>query len=149
VLPSVPVAEEVEQFVLGGGVDALFGQGGGDTNAHVVDGMLKLRFIRVHLGNGVMNRQPDPLNITNSIELLHLAEEVHRSGTARILMRGNRELALLVPVTSPQDEQLPQAADEGRDTLLNIIGIGESAEPTDIAHHQQEYLAEAYFPAQR
>jgi len=29
-----------------------------------------------------------------------------------------------------------------RDTILNIIGIGESAEPTDIARFEQEYLAD-------
>ena len=96
-----------------------------------------------------MNREPRPLDVTNSAELLDLAEEVRRSGAARILMRGNRELALLVPVVSPRDERLPQATDEGRDTLLNIIGIGESSEPTDIAHREQDYLAEASLPAQR
>jgi len=96
-----------------------------------------------------MTRQPPPLDITNSTELLVLAEEVQRSGIARILMHGNRELALLVPVTSPQGEQLPQVTDEGQDTLLNIIGIDESAESTDVAHHELGYLAEAYFPAQR
>jgi hypothetical protein len=34
------------------------------------------------------------------------------------------------------------------DAILDIIGAGESAEPTDIARNEQEYLAEAYAPAQ-
>jgi excisionase family DNA binding protein len=32
------------------------------------------------------------------------------------------------------------------DPLWNIVGIGESAEPTDIAAHKLEYLADAYAP---
>jgi hypothetical protein len=36
-----------------------------------------------------------------------------------------------------------------RDALLDIIGIGESSEPTDFADKEQEYLADAYLPSRR
>jgi excisionase family DNA binding protein len=37
----------------------------------------------------------------------------------------------------------PTSAD---DPLWNIVGIGASAEPTDLAQHKLEYLADAYAP---
>jgi hypothetical protein len=40
---------------------------------------------------------------------------------------------------TPEDECAP----EEYDSILNIIGIGASDEPTNIAKHKREYLAEA------
>jgi hypothetical protein len=36
-----------------------------------------------------------------------------------------------------------------RDSLFNIIGLSQTGEPTDIARHKDEYLAEAYTPRKR
>ena len=98
-----------------------------------------------------MSVNPDvlPIDVTESGELLDLAEEVRRSGVGRLLVRGDEELALLTLVSSDRDARPRRPADEQCDALLNIIGIGESAEPTDIAHDEQEYLAEAYAPTHR
>jgi hypothetical protein len=82
-------------------------------------------------------------------ELLDLAEEVRCSGVGRLLVRGDEELVLLTPVSSDRNARPRRPAGEQRDALLNIIGIGESAEPTDIAHDEQEYFAEAYAPTHR
>jgi hypothetical protein len=97
-----------------------------------------------------MSTEVQPIDVSDSAELLDLAEEVRRSGVGRLLKRGEQDLALLTPV-APRQETRPrrQPAGERRDALLNIIGIGESAEPTDIAQHELEYLAEAYAPARR
>ena len=97
-----------------------------------------------------MNTEVQSIDITNSSELLNLVEEVRRSGAAWLLKRGEQDLALLTPVASSQEgEPRRPPAGDARDTLLNIIGIGESAEPTAIAQHEGEYLAEAYTPARR
>ena len=97
-----------------------------------------------------MSTELQPIDITDSTELLALAEEVRRSGVARLLKRGEQDLALLTPLTPRQPARSPRRATiEERDALLNIIGIGASAEPTDIARDEQEYLAEAYAPARR
>ena len=94
-----------------------------------------------------MSAEAQPIDITDSSELLDLAEEVRRSGVTRLLKRGDQELALLTPVAPRWDVQpRRQPVSDKRDALLNIIGIGESAEPTDIAQHEAEYLAEAYTP---
>jgi len=97
-----------------------------------------------------MSTDVQPIDITDSAELLDLAEEVRRSGVTRLLKRGEQDLALLTPVAPRRAAQSRrQAAGDKRDALLNIIGISESAEPTDIAQHEGEYLAEAYTPARR
>lgn len=90
------------------------------------------------------------LDVTESSELLDLAEEVQRTGVGRLLIRGDEELAQITPVASRPSSHSPQPAeDDGHDTLLHIIGLGASAEPTDIARNKQEYLAEAYAPTRK
>lgn len=99
-----------------------------------------------------MSAEPQPIDISGSSELLTLAEEVRRSGIGRVLKRGAQELALVTPIVPPS-----QAAATTRrrsrqatpDAILNIIGIGASAEPTDVARDEQHYLAEAYTAASR
>ena len=97
--------------------------------------------------------EPQPVDVAGSPELLGLAEDVRRSGVGRLLKRGEQELALLTPV-APRDEtparpRRRQPASAAPDAILNIVGIGESAEPTDVARHEREYLAEAYTPTPR
>ena len=42
------------------------------------------------------------IDVTDSPELLHLAEEVSQTREPRMLRRGNQELALLLPIGVPQ-----------------------------------------------
>jgi hypothetical protein len=95
-----------------------------------------------------MGTDVQTIDITDSAELLALVEEVRRSGVGRLLKRGEQELALLTPVTGHRKAHPHrQAAGDEHDTLLDIIGIGASSEPTDIAQREGEYLAEAYSPS--
>jgi len=75
-------------------------------------------------------------------------ESVERSGEACLLTRGERVVAVLTPVNAAAGlvRQARRRTSKGQrgDALLNIIGIGASAEPTDIANHKREYLADAY-----
>jgi hypothetical protein len=97
-----------------------------------------------------MSTDVQPIDITDSAELLELAEEVRRSGVGRLLRRGEQDLALLTPVAPRQPvRSRRQSTSEKGDALLKIIGIGSSAEPTDVAQREQEYLAEAYTPARQ
>ena len=100
-----------------------------------------------------MSADPQPVDVSESRELLELAEEVRRSGVGRVLKRGEQELALLTPVgpwPSPGGRsRRQQPAGAERDAILNIVGIGESDGPTDVARHEWEYLAEAYAPKPR
>ncbi len=91
-----------------------------------------------------MNTEFQPIDISTWPDLLRLAEEVRRSGTGRVLRCGEEDLALLMPAhrrTARPRRVRPPAA---RDPILDIIGIGASEEPSDIAAHKHEYLAEAF-----
>ena len=93
-----------------------------------------------------MDERIKTLDISTSPDILRLAEEVDASQAPLMLTDGDRVVALLTPVATPAERQPPQLgqARRRRDSLLNIIGIGESGEPSDVEHHELEYLAEAY-----
>lgn len=95
-----------------------------------------------------MARERHPIDISNVPELLRIAEEVRSSGEPRLLKHGEQDLAVLTPVKPEsgvgRGRRRRGVAGAGPDSLLNIIGIGESAEPTDIGQHKDRYLAEAY-----
>ena len=94
-----------------------------------------------------MSSTVQSIDVSESPELLELAEDVRQSGVARLLMNGEQELALLAPVSQHKAKRRRTAKTEARDTLLNIIGIGASGEPTNVARYEREYLAEAYAPS--
>lgn len=48
-----------------------------------------------------MAKELMPVDITDTPNLLRLAEEVRRSGQPRLLRRADEDLAVLTPVTSP------------------------------------------------
>jgi hypothetical protein len=45
-----------------------------------------------------MAKELTPIDVTNTPDLLRLAEEVHRSGQPRLLRRNGEDLAVLAPV---------------------------------------------------
>jgi hypothetical protein len=87
------------------------------------------------------------VDVTDTPDVLRLAQEVARSGIPVMLEHDGQELAVLMPASKSgrRSGRTGASADE-QDTLLNIIGIGESAEPTDVARRKHDYLAEAYEP---
>jgi hypothetical protein len=95
-----------------------------------------------------------PIDISNTPELLRLAEEVQATGKPRMLVREREELAVLVPVESSLTSSKPSRARDRRtsqdDPLWQIIGIGDAAaspsDPTDVSENKYKYLAEAYDP---
>jgi hypothetical protein len=96
-----------------------------------------------------MRKELQALDIAASPELMRLAEEVERSGVGRLLKRGDREIAVLTPVATrrprrPRGKGRTQPVDR-TDSIFNIVGMCSTEEPTDIAAHKHEYLAEAYY----
>jgi len=96
-----------------------------------------------------MAKQLRSRDVSEAPELLRLAEEVSASRSPLLLTRGDVAIAVLTPVT-PASTRRPtrprRGPDSSPDSLLNIIGIADAGEPTDIALHKHEYLAEAYEP---
>jgi len=88
---------------------------------------------------------PRPVDVKITLDIVQLAREVARSGVPVLLKDDDEDLAILMPASSAQPDTVTSDADNAeQDTLLSIIGIGESEDPTDIARHEAEYLAEAY-----
>ena len=87
---------------------------------------------------------PKLIDVADVPGILRLVREVARTGVPVILGQGDEKLAVLMPASAPsQDSEGLQDTDD-EDSLLKIIGIGESMDPTDISRHKQEYLAQAF-----
>lgn len=98
-----------------------------------------------------------PIDVSNSPELLRLAEEVEASHEPRLLRRGNRVLALVVPMSEanshlrPTEEELPAfrsatggQADIAMDDLLAVVhrtaGMLESGQiPSSIEEETEAF----------
>lgn len=81
-----------------------------------------------------------------------LAEEVHRTNEPRVLQRAHEDVAMLVPLTRRKVRRAPRGKLLTKDNpLWNIVGIGQSEGPTNIALYKHdlykhEYVADAYDP---
>lgn len=88
------------------------------------------------------------IDITNSPELLRLAEDVRTSNEPRLLRRDSEDVAIVHPVKrarrAPTLRGKPLTA---ADPLWKLVGSATSAQPTD-ATKKHEYLAEAFTPHQ-
>lgn len=94
-----------------------------------------------------MAREIKPIDITNTPDVLRLAEEVARSGVPRVLRKGNQDVAELRPVSPTRPKRRGRATSE-HDPLWQIVGIAEAAapedRPTDVSSNVDKYLADAY-----
>jgi hypothetical protein len=92
-----------------------------------------------------MAKELKPIDVSKAPELLSIATEVRDTGEARVIKSNGEDLAIVMPVPPKARRRSSRAtSQEDRDAILGLIGIGESAEPTDIARHKNDYLAEAY-----
>jgi hypothetical protein len=104
-----------------------------------------------------MARELKPIDISNTPELLRLAEEVQRTQEPRVLVREDEELAVLVPVESTVAPAKPSRSRSRRtkgsanpnDWLLRLVDIAAETppadRPTDVSANKHKYLAEAYY----
>ena len=69
-----------------------------------------------------MAKELTPIDVTDTPDLLRLAEEVRRSGRPRVLRRADEDLAVLSPVTHPakRTKRVKTAAD--REAFLSSAG---------------------------
>lgn len=95
-----------------------------------------------------MYAENQPIDISDWPELARVVEVARRTGTDVRLVRGGEEVAVITPIGFEESDAADRsaAADDEPDSLLNIIGIADMGEPTDIARYKDAYLAEAYLP---
>src|SRR4051794_11303692 len=91
-----------------------------------------------------MARKLQSRDITDTPDVLRLAEEVARSGIPRVLRKGERDVAELRPV-SPTRSRRRGRPTSAHDPLWKIVGIADAAAPddlpTDISANVDTYLA--------
>jgi hypothetical protein len=86
------------------------------------------------------------IDITEAPPLPELVEEVRRTKRPRVLRSVNENVAIIAPVKRPVRQGGKRFSED--DPFWEVVGIGQTAEPTNIAEHKDDYLAEAYMPKQ-
>ncbi len=94
-----------------------------------------------------MAKKRRPIDVTDILDLLRIAEEVGTTGEPRILTRDDKELAVLTPARrrSPKTGRKTGILTKD-DALFKLVGIGRSKLPVDISANKHKYLGEAYAP---
>ena len=93
-----------------------------------------------------MAKELIPVDVTDTPDVLRIAEEVHRSGLPRLLRREGEDLAVLTPAAKPKrrsSRPRPLAED---DPLLRLAGSAHSGIPGGASGRKHEVLARAYRP---
>ena len=80
-----------------------------------------------------------PIDITSMPELAHLATEVRRTNTPRVLRDGQEDIAVLMPLPATPRRRKSGVV-RADDPLFGLIGIGRSGIPGGIAGKKHEAL---------
>ena len=91
-----------------------------------------------------MAKELRPIDVTNRLDLLRVAEEVHATQQSRVLRRNGEDLAILTPVRAARRESRMRVLSR-EDPLWELVGSAVDAAPTD-ASRKHAYLAEAPRP---
>src|SRR5688572_16734945 len=87
------------------------------------------------------------VEISTSLDLLHLVDEITESGSARVLVRDGQPVAVVQPIAEiERPRRRRRSADPADDPLLGIIGMLDTGEPTEIARFKDQYIADAIDP---
>lgn len=94
-----------------------------------------------------MAKELRTLDVSDTPEVLRLAQEVQRTQEPRVLVNEAEELAVVVPISS----QRRRSSNKGRpltqdDPLFGSIGSARSGIPGGVSGRKHEYLARAYRP---
>lgn len=84
-------------------------------------------------------RDPKRIDVSGSVDLAALAEDVQSTDEPRILRRGDEDMAVVLPITREKE-----GAFGVDDPIWNIVGVDGADGPHDVARHKHKYLAEAY-----
>jgi|SRR5581483_371393 len=89
-----------------------------------------------------------PVDLAAIPELARLADEVRATGEPRVLRQEQDGVEVVIHL-APAPRRRVARAPRGRptsadDPLWQIVGLGRSAGPTDVASNKHQYLAEAY-----
>ena len=96
-----------------------------------------------------MAREPQPIDISQSPEMLRLVEQIGQSGQPRRLSRRGKTVAVLTPVNAAPRKRTGARRRTGLltpdDPFWRLVGIGRSG-LGDVSANKQKYLGDAYYP---
>jgi hypothetical protein len=94
-----------------------------------------------------MAKELRDLDVSDTPEVLQLAQEVAETGVGRVLRTAEGELAVIKPVPKPRKRARRKTGLITRDDpLYKLIGIGSSGIEGGISERKHEFLAKAYRP---
>ena len=91
----------------------------------------------------MINKEVKHIDITNTPELIRLAEEVQRSNQVTVLTKDGKEVLEVRPAKPTGKKRARDKVFSTHDPLYNLVGSATSDEPTDAAK-KHEYLAQAH-----
>jgi hypothetical protein len=97
-----------------------------------------------------MQKETQPIDITNLPDLLKLAEEVQSTRQPVVLKRGPDAIAVIAPLEPATVARGTRRRGQANpnDWLLRLADIGADSPPadqaTDVSANKYQYLAEAY-----
>ncbi|MGI8552818.1 MAG: hypothetical protein ACR2PL_18830 [Dehalococcoidia bacterium] len=89
-----------------------------------------------------MAQQLQPIDIAGYPDLVSLIERAKAAHQPLTLRCNGDDVALLVPVASVDRQSKGLTED---DSLLSVIGIGESTGPGDVSSNKHRYVAQAIY----
>ena len=91
----------------------------------------------------MLNKEVKHIDISNTPELIRLAEEVQKSNQVTVLTKDGEEVLEVRPPKPAKRKRPNGKVFSTDDPLYNLVGSATSDEPTD-ASKKHEYLAQAH-----
>jgi hypothetical protein len=86
-------------------------------------------------------REVKAIDVKDMPEALKIAEDVEATDEPRILRRGSKPLAVVMPL--PRRHRTKGKPLQPDDPLFDLVGIGDSGQG-DVSENKHRYLADAY-----
>jgi hypothetical protein len=83
------------------------------------------------------------LDISNTPDLLRLAEEVRETNEPRLLTRNGEELAVIMPIKKPRRRR-KSGVIRRDDPIFKMAGLGDSGIPGGISWRKYDYFKKAF-----
>jgi hypothetical protein len=92
-----------------------------------------------------MAREPVPLDVSNTPEVLRLAQEVQVSGRPRMLRQGRENLAVLMPVYTPRRRSRPHSFSDATAVVARTAGVLKhyAVQPPPTAEEERAAIEQA------
>ncbi len=92
----------------------------------------------------MLNKEVKHIDISNTPELIRLAEEVQESNQVTVLTKDGEEVLEVRPAKPAGKKRVKRAKFTKDDAMFRLIGVGKSNIPGGVSGKKHEYLAQTY-----